>query len=91
MKKTMENLWNNYLLDECAIMDTEERALLEKAMETQRAVNVLLTKEQNKAVEEYIEALYEIQSIFAKKAFFKGCEFATSFFLEALNLEKIKL
>ena len=88
MKKTMEKLWNDYLLDECAVMDAEERALLEKVMEMQRVASALLTKEQNEAVEKYIEALYEIQSFFAKKAFFKGCEFATSFFLEALNLEK---
>ena len=75
-------------MDKCAVMDAEEKALLKQAIELQKIANVLLTKEQSEAVERYIDALYEIQSVFAKKAFFKGCEFATSFFLEALNFEK---
>ena len=47
------------------------------------ALGELLTKEQSTAVEAYVDALYEIEGCFVKKAFLKGCEFATSFFFEA--------
>ena len=89
MKDTLEKLWNEYLSDGCAVMDTdEERMLTKKAIELQEKTNGLLTREQQDAVETYVDALYEIEAIFVKKAFCKGCEFAVSFLLEAGRLEK---
>ena len=88
MKKTLEKLWNEYLLDECSSLDTDEgRNLTKKAAELHKKADSLLNKEQKDAVESYVEALYSIESFFVKKAFFKGCEFAVSFLLEALNPE----
>ena len=84
MKETLEKLWNDYLLDECAAIDSEEeRALLKHALEKYEAAHDLLTKEQCEAIEAYVDALSEIDSLFARKAFLKGCEFATSFLIEA--------
>ena len=40
------------------------------------------------ALEEYVDALCDIEALFAKKAFFKGCEFSTSFLLEVVGLKK---
>lgn len=40
------------------------------------------------AVKKHVEALLELQSLFLKKAFFKGCEFATLFILEVTCFEK---
>ena len=57
MKKTLEKLWNEYLLDE------------------------------NAAVSKYVDSLCEMNSLFAKKAFFTGCEFTFSFFFEAGNFK----
>ena len=89
MKKTLEKLWKEYFAEECAAIDTEEeRTLAKKALDMHKMVNELLTKEQIVATEKYIDALFEMQNSFAKKAFFKGCEFATSFLFEAGNFEK---
>ena len=54
------------------------------------AANALLTKVQREAIEEHIEALYEMQGFCVKKAFIKGCEFTASFFLEAVNFGDTK-
>ena len=56
MKQTLEKLWSGYLLDKCAVMDAEEKALLKQAIELQKTANALLTKEQREAVERYIDA-----------------------------------
>lgn len=89
MKTLLEKLWNEYFAEECAAINTkEEKALVKKAVEMHKTANESLTKEQSEAFEKYIEALYEIQGFFVKKAFFNGCEFATSFLFEAGKLEK---
>ena len=83
MKKTLEKLWNEYLSDECAVIDTdEERTLMRKTIELHETANALLNKEQEAAVEKYVDSLCDLEAFFVKKAFFKGCEFAVSFLLE---------
>ena len=83
MNTTFEKLWNEYFAEECAKINTEEeKVLLKKTAELHEKANELLTKEQIPMIEKYIETLYELQSFFGKKAFFKGCEFTISFFLE---------
>ena len=43
MKQTLEKLWNDYLLDECALIDTdEERMLTKKAAELHESANAFL-------------------------------------------------
>ncbi len=89
MRKTLEKLWSDYLEIECAEIDTEEeRALVKKAADKHGIVNDALTKDQKDAIEAYVDALCEIHSCFSKKAFFKGCEFAVSFLLDAWNFKK---
>ena len=89
MKKTLEKLWSEYLFDECSVLDTdEERNLTKRAFELHAKANALLNKDQQAAVETYVDALYDLEALFAKKAFFKGCEFAVSFILEARSEEK---
>ena len=89
MKETLEKLWNEYLLDECAVIDTtKEQRLTKKAAELHENANVLLDKAQQEAVEKFVDAVYDIEALYAKKAFFKGCEFTASFFLEAVNFRK---
>ncbi len=68
MKMTLEKLWNEYLLEQCSAMDTdEERELTKKAVELHGEATDLLTAEQQHAVEAYVDALCEINSLFAKK------------------------
>ena len=89
MKQTLEKLWNDYLLDECSMIDTdEERMLTKKVAELHESANILLNKDQQDAVEKYVDALCDIEALLVKKAFLKGCEFSVSFLLEARNLEK---
>lgn len=84
MKLTLERLWDEYFSEECASLNTnEERALTKKAINLHDKANALLNSGQKDAVEKYVEALYDIEALFAKKAFLKGCEFTTSFLLEA--------
>ena len=86
MKQTLEKLWNDYLADECATINSEEERKLTKiTAELHEKVNVLLNEEQKSAVEEYVDALYDVESLFVRKAFIKGCEFAVAFILEAQN------
>lgn len=84
MKKTLEKLWTEYLLDECAVIDTdEERSLTKKAVELHEQANALLNQDQQVAVEKYVDTMCALEAIFVKKAFVKGCEFAVSFLLES--------
>lgn len=89
MKETLEKLWDQYLLDECAAVDTdEEKNLIKKTVELHEKANALLNKDQKDAIQKYVDVLCDLQSIFVKKAFLKGCEFSVSFLLESGNLRK---
>jgi len=89
MKETLTKLWNEYFSEECAVISTnEERSLVRRAGELHEKANALLDKKQEEAIERYVEALYEIESVYLRKAFLKGCEFAMSFFVEAGGFEK---
>lgn len=89
MKDTLEKLWNDYLLEECAVMNTdEERTLTKKTAELHEKANARLNKDQQDSVQEFVDALCDLESLFVKKAFFKGCEFAVSFLLEAGSRER---
>ena len=84
MKTTLEKLWDEYLFSECAVLDTdEERSLTKKADELHKKMNSLTNNEQQAIIEKYIDALYDLEDLFVKKAFVKGCEFAVSFLLES--------
>ena len=86
MKQTLEKLWNDYLADECAAINSdEERKLAKITLELHEKVNSTLNEAQKNAVEEYIDALFDVEAIFLRKAFLKGCEFAVSFIFEAMN------
>ena len=89
MKETLEGLWNEYLMAECAVIETdEERRLTKRSGELHERANSLLNREQEEAVNTYVDALCDVEALFVKKAFFKGCHFALSIFLEAGNFGK---
>ena len=68
MKETLETLWNEYFMEECAAIDTdEERTRTRKAIELHEKANALLSKEQQVAVEQYVDALCDVEAIFVKK------------------------
>lgn len=83
MKYMLKRLWNEYFSDKCAKLTTEEeKELANRALGLHQAVVSILTQEQLKSVENYIDILLEMQSVWVKKAFAKGCEFSVSFLLE---------
>lgn len=91
MKEIIEKLWNEYFSNECAVINTEEeKELIQESIKLHQIENELLTPNQIKAVERHIEKIYELQGLFIKKAFFKGCEFAISFLLEMGDLKSKK-
>ena len=86
MKETLENLWDEYLYS-TVDMD-RERQLTQKTIDLNKKAMGSLNDEQREAVEEYIDAIYDIETVLIKKAFVKGCEFTASFLLEAGDLKK---
>ena len=84
MRDMLENLWNEYFAEECAVIETvEEKEYAKNAIELHKAADELLTKEQSEAVEKYIDELLKIQNSLIRKAFFKGCKLAVSLLFEA--------
>ena len=91
MRETLERLWNEYLSEECALITSdEERRRAKKAIELYEKVRVMLNEKQVNAIEKYIDALLDSQSLFVKKAFFKGCEFTASFLIEVGNVSTLR-
>ena len=89
MKETLDKLWNEYFWDECAAIDTdEERRLTGKIRELREKITPLLNKDQEDALEKYVDALREAEALFTKKAFYTGCKFAVSFLLETESMGK---
>ena len=87
--KMIEKLWNEYFAEVCSVIETnEEKTMTKRLIELHKLVNESLTKEQNEAVENHLEALLEMQSLLIKKSFFKGCEFATEFLLKTTSFGK---
>ncbi len=83
MNGILEKLWDDYFCEECAPINTEEeRELTKKTAALHKKATKLLTKKQERAVEEYMDALIDLEAFFVKKAFFKGCEVTASFLLE---------
>ena len=89
MNKTLELLWNEYFADECARLATDkEREQTKEAAQIHEYINARLTENEKEGFDKYIDALCDIQCSFAKRAFFKGCEFAASFLLEVYAIDK---
>ena len=89
MKETIDIIWSEYFAEKCASIDTmEEQALIKKLGKIHQTAKEKLSQEQNDVIEKYIDAIYEVQDYFIKKAFFKGCAFATSLISELKNFNK---
>lgn len=88
MKETIENLWDEYLYSTVEI--DKDGQLTKKILDLNEKAMALLNDEQRTAVEAYVDAIYDIETVLIKKAFVKGCEFTASFLLEAGDLKKQK-
>lgn len=85
----LEKLWSDHFAEECAVIDGEkQKDLAKKALEQHRVINEMMTELQRDALEKYLEILFQMQDEFVKRAFFKGCEFASAFLLEMAERHK---
>ena len=67
----------NIFFEECAAIETEEeKVLIKKAALLHEKASVLMNRMQEDAMENYVDALHENESLMMKKAFFKGARFA---------------
>lgn len=88
MEKLTE-LWRDYFSEDCAVISTEkERELSAKLSSARKRLCEILTKEQEFAVEGYIEAFHGLSSSLAEKAFIQGCKFTASFLLDTLDFKQ---
>lgn len=88
MKETMERLWHDCFEEDCSTLNSEqEKALMKEAARLRESFEHEMTKEQIAVTQAYSDVLCELQIIFAKKAFLKGCEFTASFLFEAIELK----
>ena len=85
MKSTLDELWYSYQFEKSAIMNEEQRKILDTLMLNGKELQSQLNQEQNDLLEKYVENIHEIDSISERKAFISGVRFATAFLFEALN------
>jgi hypothetical protein len=85
MKKTLEDLWYSYLMDQSWEKCDEKKAILSALAEKEDALRSVLTAEQKNQYEDCEKLLLELYSLSERDAFVKGACFATKFLLEALS------
>lgn len=84
MKKELENLWFNYLIEVPIKRSNEENIIINKMTEKDKLFRSILNEEQIRILNEYDDAVSQVGRISEKNAFIKGVMFATRFILEAL-------
>lgn len=87
MKKYLENLWFNYLIEIPIARSEKEKTIINNWSEKEKYFRSILNEEQIKAFNEYDNALSMVSRISEKNAFVKGVMFATQFLFEALHRE----
>ena len=85
MKKTLEDLWYSYLMDQSWEKCNEKKAILSALAEKEDDLRSVLTAEQKNQYEDCEKLLLELYSLSERDAFVKGACFATKFLLEALS------
>ena len=84
MRKELDDLWENYLI-EAILHKSEEETEAQKQWATDEdALREKLTKEQIILLEEYDKSFFAVNSFIEKRAFIKGVKFTTRFLFEAL-------
>ena len=84
MKSVLEKLWFDYISDESNKISEEEKAIVEKLNSFHDILVEKLDKKQCEELEEYIDLTCELDSLYTKSAFIKGCKFTASFLIEVI-------
>lgn len=85
MKTILKDLWSSYLIESTAILDDEEKVLLDKIVLKEKELNEKLTKEQLALLENFTDSFHEMNCISERNAFIKGVCFATKYLFEVLS------
>ncbi|MBQ8767639.1 MAG: hypothetical protein IJZ16_12660 [Clostridia bacterium] len=84
MQKDLENLWYNYVNEISLKKDKKEKTAISRFVEKEESFRSILDEKQIEKLEEYDDAVSELNSISEKNAFIKGIMFATKFIFQAL-------
>ena len=84
MKKTLENLWYMYQMENRVPYDAQEEQVIDQLVAAEKMLHEQLSEVQKAALKKYEDLLDEIGGICEKRAFIKGIRFATKFMLEIL-------
>lgn len=84
MKKELENLWYNHMIEEIAERTDKEKEIIKNLTESDNQLRDKLNEEQKALLQDYDDAFLQVSRISEKNAFVKGVQFATRFLIEAL-------
>ena len=84
MRRDLEDLWNYYLIEVPIKNTKKEDILVKKYAKVEDAFRSKLSSEQIVFLEEYDDAVSELNRISERHAFIKGIMFATRFIFQAL-------
>lgn len=84
MKKELENLWYNHMIEEIAERTDKEKEIIKNLTESDNHLRDKLNEEQKALLQNYDDAFLQVSRISEKNAFVKGVQFATRFLVEAL-------
>jgi len=84
MRKELENLWKDYLIEVPIERNQKEKEILGNYSEKEDILRSKLNSEQKELLENYDNAVCQTNSISEKYAFIKGVRFATRLIFEAM-------
>ncbi len=84
MRQDLEDLWNYYLIEVPIKNTKKEDVLVKKYAKVEDAFRSKLSSEQIVFLEEYDDAVSELNRISERHAFIKGIMFATRFIFQAM-------
>ena len=84
MRQDLEDLWNYYLIEVPIKNTKKEDVLVKKYTKVEDAFRSKLSSEQIVFLEEYDDAVSELNRISERHAFIKGIMFATRFIFQAM-------
>ena len=84
MRQDLEDLWNYYLIEVPIKNTKKEEMLVKNYAKVEDAFRSKLSSEQIVFLEEYDDAVSELNRISERHAFIKGIMFATRFIFQAM-------
>ena len=89
MSKLLKKIWRECIIEECSILETKEEKELSKIVIRARdAMDLILNEKEKEAVDLYVDNIYKMQTIYAERAFLKGCETIFKLFVEAFTMKE---